>query len=57
MKAYQIVYRFGREFYSKAILPTKGWEGQFLQKVLNTLEALTGSGAVIIDVYQFQLED
>ncbi len=50
MKRYEIKYEYEGKQYSTVEQPTKGWEEQFLQKVLNCIESLTRAGAKIIDV-------
>lgn len=50
MKRYEIKYEFDGKQYTTVEQPTKGWEGQFLQEVLNRIESLTSAGATIIDV-------
>lgn len=47
---YEIKYEFDGKQYEAVEQPTKGWEGQFLQKVLNRIESLTEAGAKIISV-------
>jgi hypothetical protein len=50
MTTYEITYTYNGKQYSTVEQPTKGWEGQFLQKVLDRIESLVMSGAVINDL-------
>lgn len=50
MKAYEITYRVKGEIYTTVEQPTKGWESQFLQHVLNVIESLVCAGAVVTDL-------
>ncbi len=50
MTAFEITYTYNGKQYSTVEQPTKGWEGQFLQQVLNRIESLLMSGAVINDL-------
>lgn len=50
MTAYEIIYTYNGRRYSVIEQPTKGWEGQFLQQVLNRIESIVKSGAVINDL-------
>ena len=50
MKAYEIEYKINGKRYTVVEQPTKGWESQFLQKVLNRIESLVMAGAVITDL-------
>ena len=47
MKAYEIEYNFNGKRYTVVEHPTKGWEGQFLQQVLNRIESIVSAGAVV----------
>lgn len=47
MKAYEIEYKINGKRYTVVEQPTKGWESQFLQKVLNRIESLVNAGAVV----------
>lgn len=51
---YEITYNYNGKQYSTIEQPTKGWESQFLKKVLNRIESLTMSGAVITDVKEIK---
>lgn len=57
MTAYEITYTYNGKQYSVIEQPTKGWEGQFLQKVLNCIESLVMSGAVINDLRKTHLAE
>lgn len=48
MKAYEIEYKTenGKRF-TVIERPVKGWEGQFLQQVLNRIESIVNAGAVV----------
>lgn len=50
MKRYEIKYEYEGKQYTTVEQPTKGWEEQFLQNVLNRIESLTQAGAKIIDL-------
>lgn len=47
MKVYEIEYKVNGKCYTCVEQPTKGWESNFLQNVLNRIESLTNAGAVI----------
>lgn len=48
MKAYEIEYKtVTGQLYTVVEQPTKGWEGQFLQQVLNRIESIVRAGAVV----------
>lgn len=47
---YEIKYEYEGKQYTTIEQSEKGWEGQFLQKVLNRIESLTEAGAKIIGV-------
>jgi hypothetical protein len=42
-----IEYKVNGKTYTTVEQPTKGWESQFLQKVLNRIESLVNAGAVV----------
>lgn len=50
MKRYEIKYEYEGKQHTTIEQPIKGWEGQFLQQVLNRIECLTHAGAKIIAV-------
>ena len=50
MKAYEIEYEINGKRYTTVERPEKGWEPQFLQKVLNRIESLVMAGAVVTDL-------
>lgn len=50
MKAYEIEYKVNGKRYTVVEQPTKGWESQFLQKVLNRIESLVNAGAVVTGI-------
>lgn len=54
MKAYEIEYKYNGKRYSVVVQPTKGWESQFLQKVLNHIESLVNAGAVVTDLKEIR---
>ena len=54
MRAYEITYKVNGKQYTTVEQPTKGWEGQFLQKVLNRIESITNAGAVVTDVCEIK---
>lgn len=47
MMAYEIEYMVNGKRYTVVEQPTKGWEGQFLQQVLNRIESIVHAGAVV----------
>lgn len=47
MMAYEIIYEVNGKRYACLVFPTKGWESQFLQNVLNRIESLVDAGAVV----------
>lgn len=47
MKAYEIEYQVNGKRYTVVEQPMKGWEGQFLQQVLNRIESIVNAGAVV----------
>ena len=47
MRAYEIEYMINGKRHTVVEQPTKGWESQFLQKVLNRIESLVDAGAVV----------
>lgn len=47
MKAYEIEYKINGKRYTVVEHPSKGWEGQFLQQVLNRIESIVNAGAVV----------
>lgn len=47
MKAYEIEYKINKKTYTVVEQPVKGWESQFLQKVLNRIESIVNAGAVV----------
>lgn len=53
MKRYEIKYEHEGKQYTIFEQPTKGWEEQFLQKVLNRIESLTCAGAKVIGVVEY----
>ncbi len=50
MKKYEIVYKYDKKEYTAIETPTKGFETQFAQKVLDRIESLVDAGATIIKV-------
>lgn len=50
MSAYEIFYIYEGKKYSVVERSTKGWESQFQQNVINRIESLVSSGAVITDL-------
>lgn len=51
MAAYEIKYKAPNGKKCTTIeRPTKGWEDQFLQQVLNRIESLVMAGAVVTDL-------
>lgn len=50
MTAYEISYTYNGKQYTTVEQSTKGWEGMFLQQVLNRIESLVVAGAVITDL-------
>jgi hypothetical protein len=51
---YEITYTYEGKCHTTIEQPTKGWEGQFLKKVLNRIESLVMSGAIITDVKEIK---
>lgn len=47
MRAYEIEYKINGKRYTVVEQPTKGWESDFLQKVLNRIESIVNAGAVV----------
>lgn len=47
---YEIKYEYEGKEYTTVEQPHKGWEGDFLQNVLNRIESLTVAGAVVTDL-------
>ena len=52
MKYYEIEYKYNGKSYSTVVQPTKGWESQFLQKVLNHIESIVNAGAVVTALHE-----
>ena len=52
MEGYTIVYTYNNHAYQVIITPTKGWEDQFLKKVLDRIESIVRAGGVIMDIYK-----
>lgn len=53
MNGCQIEYTVNGKQYTVVEYPKKGWESQFLQQVLNRLESLIDSGAVVTELIRF----
>ena len=53
MKMYEIKYEYDGKKYTTVEQAMNGWEGQFLQKVLDRIESLTQAGAKIIDIIAY----
>ena len=54
MKAYVIEYRVNGKCHATIEQPTKGWESQFLQNVLNRIESLVNAGAVVTGLNEIE---
>lgn len=55
MKIYEIKYTYNGKEYEVVEQPTKGWESQFLQKVINRIESLVNAGAVVTSIVEMTL--
>ncbi len=53
--AYEITYEYCGKLHRTVEQQTKGWEGQFMQKVLNRIQSLVMAGAVITDLRKIQI--
>ena len=53
MKRYEITYKYNGEQHTIIEQPSKGWESQFLQQVLNRVESLVNAGAIIVDMVEY----
>ena len=56
MKAYEIEYKIDGKCYTCVECPTKGWESQFLQNVLNRIESIVNAGAVVTRLTEINKE-
>lgn len=54
MKRYEITYMYDGKKHSIIEQPQKGFEGQFLQQVLNRIESLVSAGAIIVDMVAYR---
>ena len=50
MKRYEITYEYNGKRHTIIEQPSKGWESQFLQQVLNRCESIVNAGAIIVDM-------
>lgn len=53
MAKYEITYMYEGKTYTTYEQPQKGWEEQFLQKVLDRIESITAAGGTITDVKSY----
>lgn len=53
MKKYEITYKYNEKDYTVTETPTKGFEAQFAQKVLNRIESLVDAGAIITKIVNY----
>lgn len=56
MKYYEIIYKYEGEKYWSIEQPHKGCEEQFPQQVLDRIESLVASGAVIVNLIPFNTQ-
>ena len=54
MKRYEITYKYDGKQHTIIEHPQKGFEGQFLEQVLNRIESLVNAGAVIVDMVAYR---
>lgn len=54
MERYEITYMYEGKTHTVYEQPSKGWENQFLQNVLDRIESITAAGGVITNVTAYR---